>query len=376
MNLLELRDELDVVDRQITALYEKRMALCEEVARDKIRTGKQVLDPERERQKLDAVASFVHSDFDKKGVRELYSQLMTLSRRRQLEILQESGRCIDLGFKQVPAMDFAGKRVVYQGVEGAYAHIAARKSFSADSVFFNVKTWHDAMEAVEKGEADYAVLPIENSSHGAVTDNFDLLLRYPDCAIVGETDLLIRHALLGISGAEPGEIRRVYSHAQAIGQCSAFFETHPEIEAVPVLNTALAAKQVAESGDRTAAALASEEAAELYGLEVLQRGVNVQKQNTTRFLIVGKEKLYSAQASKISICFETSHQPGALYNALGNFIFNSVNMLMIQSRPIPERNFEYRFFVDVEGSLSDPNVINALNGLTDQAAALRVLGCY
>ncbi len=145
---------------------------------------------------------------------------------------------------------------------------------------------------------------------------------------------------------------------------------------MPVLNTALAAKQVAESGDRTAAALASEEAAELYGLEVLQRGVNAQKQNTTRFLIVGKGKTYSAQAAKISICFEASHQPGALYNALGNFIFNNVNMLMIQSRPIPERNFEYRFFVDVEGSLADPNVINALNGLTDQAAALRVLGCY
>ncbi len=376
MNLLELRDELDVVDRQIAALYEKRMALCEEVARDKIRTGKQVLDPAREKQKLDAVESFVHSDFDKKGVRELYSQLMTLSRRRQLEILQESGRRMDLGFQELPDMDFSGKRVVYQGVEGAYAHIAARKSFSTDSSFFNVKTWHDAMEAVNRGEADYAVLPIENSSHGAVTDNFDLLLRYPDCAIVGETDLLIRHALLGISGAVPGEIRRVYSHAQAIGQCSAFFEAHPEIEAVPVLNTALAAKQVAESGDRTAAALASEEAAELYGLEVLQRGVNAQKQNTTRFLIVGKGKVYRAKASKISICFEASHQPGALYNALGNFIFNNVNMLMIQSRPIPERNFEYRFFVDVEGSLSNPNVINALNGLTDQAAALRILGCY
>ncbi len=376
MNLLELRDELDVVDRQIAKLYEKRMALCEEVARDKIRTGKQVLDPAREKQKLDTVESFVHSDFDKKGVRELYSQLMTLSRRRQLEILQESGRCMDLGFQELPDMDFSAKRVVYQGVEGAYAHIAARKSFSEDSSFFNVKTWHDAMEAVEKGEADYAVLPIENSSHGAVTDNFDLLLRYPDCAIVGETDLLIRHALLGVSGAMPGKIRRVYSHAQAIGQCGAFFEAHPEIEAVPVLNTAVAAKQVAESGDRTAAALASEEAAELYGLEVLQRGVNAQKQNTTRFLIVGKGKVYRANASKISICFEASHQPGALYNALGNFIFNNVNMLMIQSRPIPERNFEYRFFVDVEGSLSDPNVINALNGLTDQAAALRVLGCY
>ncbi len=376
MNLLELRDQLDVVDKSISSLYEKRMQLCEAVARDKIRTGKQVFDPERERQKLDAVAELVHSDFDKKGVRELYQQLMTISRRRQLEILQENGRSFELGFTELPRIEREKQRVVYQGVEGAYAHIAARRSFSEDSELYNVKTWHDAMEAVEKGEADYAVLPIENSSQGAVTDNFDLLLRYPDCSIVMETDIVVSHALLAVPGTAFSDIRRVYSHPQAIGQCSAFFEAHPEIEAVPTLNTAVAAKQVAEQDDRHAAALASEETAALYGLEILQRAVNAQKQNTTRFLIVGKGLRYSREAGKTSICFEASHKPGALYNALGNFIFNDVNLLMIQSRPIPEKNFEYRFFVDVEGSLSDPNVVNALNGITDQVSALRILGCY
>lgn len=376
MNLLEIRGKLDVIDREIVELYQKRMELCGEVARDKIRTGKKVFDPVREAQKLDSVAAMVQTDFDKQAVRELYQQLMTLSRRLQFEILTEYGKTFDTGYHKVDQLKTSGCRVAYQGVEGAFAHLAAVRSFSGDCEFYNVRTWRDAMEEVKGGKADYAVLPIENSSHGAVSDNFDLLLEYPELAIVAETDLKVDHMLMAGEGASLNSLRKVYSHPQALGQCSQFFRNHPEIEAVPTINTAVAARLVADSGDRTLGALASEQAAELYGLTILERSVNQEKNNTTRFLIVGAEKVFQKDAHKISLCFETAHQPGALYNVLGNFIFNNVNMIMIQSRPIPEKTFEYRFFADIEGRLDDANIINALNGVEDQITELRILGCY
>lgn len=375
MDLLEIRDELDKLDAEIVRLYKRRMDLCADVAAFKIRTGKPVLDSAREQQKLDAVAALLPDDFDKKAVRELYQQMMTISRRLQLKILAEHGKCWDTGFQMVDAIARDGRRVAYQGVEGAYAHIAARSWAGAGTELFHVRTWRDAMEAVKSGAADYAVLPIENSSAGAVSDNFDLLLEY-DHAIVAEVDLKVSHALLGTAGCSEDKIRAVYSHAQALAQCSAFFAEHPDIEKITVANTALAAKMVAESGDASLAALASEEAGALYGLSVLRKEVNQQKTNTTRFIVVGAKREYSRDAGKISLCFEAAHKSGALYNVLGNFIFNDVNMVMIQSRPIPERNWEYRFFVDIEGRLDMPDIVNALTGMQDEVRMLRVLGCY
>lgn len=375
MDLLEIRNKLDVLDAELVRLYQERMALCADVAAFKIQTGKAVFDPKREQEKLAAVAGLVSADFDKKAVRELYQQLMTISRRLQLEILAAHGKRAESGFSMVDAIERKGKRVAYQGVEGAYAHLAARSWADADAELFHVKSWRDAMEAVQSGAADYAVLPIENSSAGMVSDNFDLLLQY-DNAIVAEVDLKVSHALLGVEGCREENLRAVYSHAQALAQCGSFFAAHPEIEKITVENTAVAAKLVAESKNPQIAALASEEAGALYGLSVLRREVNQQKANTTRFIVVGREKVYSAQAGKISLCFEAAHKSGALYNVLGNFIFNDVNMVMIQSRPIPERNWEYRFFVDVEGRLDMPSIENALAGMQGEVRMLRVLGCY
>lgn len=374
--LLDIRDQLDVIDREMTELYKKRMELCAEVANIKIKSGKAVFDPAREAEKLDTVESYLDDDFDKKGIRELYQQLMTISRRLQLGILSQHGKSFDTGYEKVEKREKLGKRAVYQGVEGAYAHIAAKQCFGKDADLTNVKTWKDAADMVKEGKADYAVLPIENSSHGVVSDNFDLLIKYPELAIIEEVDLKVEHALMSVEGAVKEELKAVYSHPQALGQCSDFFEKHPEITPVATANTAVAAKLVKERGDKTIAALASEESAELYGLKILERSVNQQKTNTTRFIIIGKEKTYRSDAKKISLCFETAHRPGALYNILGNFIFNDVNMTMISSRPVPERPFEYRFFVDIEGRLDMPNVINALSGMGDQVTELSILGNY
>lgn len=375
MDLLQIRDQLDQIDREIVRLYQQRMALCEEVARYKIETGKAVLDPERERQKLEAVAGMVSTSFDKKAIRELYQQMMTVSRRLQLGILAEHGKRYESDFVMCEEIPRANKRVVYQGVAGAYAHIAASSYFGEAAEIYSVRSWRDAMEAVKQGEADYAVLPIENSSAGAVSDNFDLLLAYEN-AIVAEVDIRVDHALMGLEGCSIEALEAVYSHGQALAQCSDFFAAHPEIEKVTVDNTAVAAKLVAESGNRRIAALASEQSAALYGLQVIQSSVNQQKTNTTRFIVVGSKREYSRSAGKISICFEAAHKSGSLYNVLGNFIFNDVNMIMIQSRPVPERNWEYRFFVDIEGRLDDSNIVNAFSGMQDEVCMFRVLGCY
>lgn len=375
MDLQEIRRQLDGIDAQIVSLYQQRMRLCAEVAEYKMQTGKPVFDPTREQEKLEAVAALLPGDFDKQAIRELYQQLMTISRRLQLSMLAAAGKPWEGGFRSVESLPTAGCRVVYQGVEGAYAHLAARRYFAAEAKFECVPSWRSAMEAVAGGEADYAVLPIENSSAGAVTDNFDLLLRYPH-SIVGEVDLRVEHALLARPGTHFSELRAVCSHPQALAQCAAFFEENPGLQRLSADNTAVAARLVAEGEDSHMAALASEEAAGLYGLTILRRGVNAHSANTTRFLIVGREPVYTAAAGKISLCFETAHKSGSLYNVLGNFIFNHVNMVMIQSRPIPERAFEYRFFVDIEGRLDQPAVINALTGLKEEVRMLRVLGCY
>ncbi len=374
-NLQEIREQLDQIDRKLVELFEERMSLCGNVAEFKIRTGKAVYDGEREKQKLEAARELAHGDFNKQAVAELFSQIMTISRRYQYQILAEHGKRGETGFREVEELNKEGVRVVYQGVEGAYSHAAALEFFGEDADVYHVPTWEDAMLEVEKGRAAYAVLPIENSSAGAVSDNYDLLVKYNNY-IVGEVLLTVNHALLGLPGASLEEIRTVYSHPQALMQSSVYLNSNKKWRQVSVANTAVAAKKVLEDQDPAQAAVASETAGRLYGLQVLKAGINHNKNNTTRFIVLANQPIYRKGAGKVSICFELPHKSGSLYNMLGNFIFNNVNMVMIESRPIPGRNWEYRFFVDIEGSLADAPVHNALLGIEKESVNMRILGNY
>lgn len=374
LDLQEIRGQLDVIDRELVALYEKRMKLCGEVAEFKIATGKPVYDGEREKQKLEAVAAMAGEEY-RRGAVELFTQIMTISRRLQYRLLAENGKTVDTGFTQVDQIPVKGAKVVYQGVEGAYSHEATMEYFGEDVDAYHVKTWEEAMKAVESGQADYAVLPIENSSAGAVSDNYDLLIKYHNY-IVAEVFLPVKHALLGVPGGSMEQIHTVFSHPQALMQCSEFLNSNGEWSQISVENTAVAAKKVLEENDPSQAAVASEAAARLYGLTVLREGINYNKDNVTRFIVVARHPVYRKDAGKISLCFELPHRSGTLYNMLSNFIYNDVNMFMIQSRPIPGRNWEYRFFVDIEGRLDDPAVNNALKGIAEESATLRVLGNY
>ena len=375
MDLQKIRDRLDVIDAEFVRLFEERMRLVGQVAEFKIETGKQVFDREREQAKIAAVRGLAHGAFNAQAAEELFTQLMTISRRYQYRLLEQNGRKEDLGFRQVDAIPTQGVKVVYQGVEGAYSHEAALAYFGEDAQIGHVRTWEDAMEAVESRDADYAVIPIENSSAGAVRDNFDLLLRH-DNVIVAEICIPVDHMLLGLPGANLADICTVYSHPQALMQSCEYLNARSHWRQISVENTAVAAQKVISDQNKSQAAVASRAAGRLYGLKVLAEGINHNKNNATRFIILAKDHIYRKDAGKVTICFELPHRSGTLYNMLGNLIYNGVNMRMIESRPIAGRNWEYRFFVDVEGNLGDTAIQNALRSVSEEAANMRILGNY
>lgn len=374
MDLQELRRKIDGIDSQIVSLYEQRMDISKEVAEYKIETGKKVFDKVREEEKLRAVKALTHNEFNSLGVEELFEQIMSMSRKLQYRLLTEKGSAGRLPFIGVDTLDTGNARVVFQGAEGAYSQAAMVKYFGEHVNSFHVDTFRDAMMAIEEGSADFAVLPIENSTAGIVSEIYDLLAEFENY-IVGEQIIKIEHCLMGIPGATLADIRTVFSHPQSLMQ-SARYLNERDFKQISMQNNAFAARKVAEDGDKTQAAIASEYAAEIYGLSILAKGINHSSTNSTRFIIVTNQKIFLKNAGKVSICFEVPHESGSLYHMLSHFIYNNLNMNRIESRPIEGRNWEYRFFIDFEGNLSDSAVKNALRGLRDEAQNLRILGNY
>ena len=374
-SLEELRERLDEIDGQLVDLYEKRMKVCEEVGEYKVKAGRKVFDRQREKEKLADVASRVTGDFNKKGIQELYQQLMSMSRKLQYQQLVEAGALGRLPFIRIDDLDKKNARVVFQGTEGAYGQAAMQQFFGEDVNSFHVRTFRDAMEAIEEGAADYAVLPIENSTAGPVIEMYDLLDEFENY-IVAETILPIVHTLSGLPGAKLSDIQKVYSKTEALMQTSRFLDDHSDWQRISVVNTAIAAKKVLKEQDISQAAVCSAYAAKVHGLEVLVDGINNDADNSTRFIVVTNQKVFLKDASKISIRFELPHQSGSLYRILSHFIYNDLNMSKIESRPIKGRPWEYCFFVDFEGNLEEAAVKNAIRGLREEAQNLKILGNY
>ncbi len=373
LDLGKIRLEINGIDEQLARLFEQRMHLVSQVAEYKIQTGKAVFDPERERQNLERVGQYVAREEDRQAMREILAHIMSISRKREYRQLVENGKAEPTGFAMVQELPLEGKRVAYAGVEGGFGYEAAVRFCDGKGERFAVPNHRAVLQAVEDGRADYGVLPIENSSAGAVTDVYDSLLSYNVC-LVAQMTLPVVHCLLGVPGAQLSDIRQVHSHPQALMQCSPYLGSYPQWEQVPESNTAASAKMVAEWGDRSQAAVASQAAAALYGLQVLAPSIQQSTDNTTRFVIVTREHLYREDASKLCLCLECRHETGSLYQMLSHFAYNGLNLTQIESRPIPGRNWEYRFFLDAEGNLKDPGVQNALKGLQAEAALCRILG--
>ena len=280
-----LRKKLDSIDDQIAALYEQRMKVCGEVGEYKVKAGRKVFDRQREKEKLADVASKVSGDFNKKGIQELYQQLMSMSRKLQYQQLVEAGALGRLPFIRINDLDKENARVVFQGTERAYSQAPTYQFFRNNVNSFHVRTFREAMESIEEGAADYAVLPIENSTAGPVIEMYDLLDEFENY-IVAETILPVVHTLAGLPGTKLSDIKKVYSKTEALMQTSRFLDDHADWQKISVVNTAIAAKKVLEENDISQAAVCSSYAAQVHGLSVLVDEINDDADNSTRFIVV------------------------------------------------------------------------------------------
>ncbi|MDE7327389.1 MAG: chorismate mutase [Lachnospiraceae bacterium] len=373
IDLKDSRAEIDRIDQQIVALFERRMQVAADVAEYKKSVGKPVFDKAREEEKLLAVKNLCADEFNGQAVREVFKQIMSISRRLQYTLNQEP---LNGGFKVLSSLPRdAETKVVFFGAPGSYSEQAMEECFGEEITSFPAATFKEVMEAVRDGLADFGVLPIENTTTGGITDSYDLMVDF-DNYIVGEHVLRINQALLGLDGAKVDGIRTVYSHAQGILQSREFLKSHPMIQAIESGSTAGAACLVAKEGDPTKAAIASVRAAKKYGLRVLADQINSEEGNSTRFIIITGRKEHLCTADRVAICFSLPHETGSLYNMLSNIIYNGLNMTKIESRPLPGRNFEYRFFVDFEGTLTQAAVQDTLSCIRKEALDMKLLGNY
>ncbi len=374
MDLEGLRLKIDEIDKKLVELYEQRMEVCANVAQVKIETGRKIFDSGREREKLDQVKALAHNEFNSHGVEELFEQIMSMSRKLQYQLMTENGSLGKLPFICVDSIDIQDAKVVYQGSEGSFSQVAMHSFFGTDVKSMHVDTFRDAMSAIEEGRAEYAVLPIENSTAGIVNEIYDLLVEYENY-IVGEQIIKIEHCLMAIQGTGKEDIKTVYSHPQSLMQCARYLKNY-DWQQISMKNNAFAAQKIADLGDKTLAAIAGEHAANIYGLQVLEKGINQSDTNSTRFIVITNQKIFRRDARKVSICFEIPHKSGSLYHILSHFIYNNLNMTKIESRPIQDQNWEYRFFIDFEGNLADSSVKNALLGLREETKNMKILGNY
>lgn len=372
VDLAESREKIDKIDKEIVRLFQERMNVATDVAAYKRSTGKKVFDPQREEEKIKTLRNMADDEFNKMGIEDLFRQIMSISRKYQYQVL---GPVVnEIPFRQVDSLDVnEDTRVVCFGEHGAFTEQAMEEVFGKNITSFNKQSFREVMETVAQGDAKYGVLPIENTSTGGISDIYDLLVDY-DVTIVAEHVIKVEQDLLGLPGTKLEDIQMIYSHPQGLMQCAKFLENHSDILTKSYSSTAGAAKKVKDDQDKTQAAIASKRAADVFGLEVLQPSINYESNNCTRFIIISNQRIFLSDANKLSLCFEVKHQAGALYNMLANFYYNDLNLTKIESRPIENRNWEYRFFVDVEGNINSPGVGNALASVKEFASKLSVLG--
>lgn len=376
MELQDYRKKIDEIDAQLTALFTERMQTAAQIAAYKKEHGLSVLDAGRERQKLSEIAKLVPEEFEDATL-SLYSLIFELSRGYQNRLLgtnAELPKKIEQAIQNTPQL-FPPKAIVAcQGVEGAYSQQACEKLFRTPNVFY-FSTFDAVFSAIEQGFCQYGVIPLENSTAGSVNKVYDLMTKHK-FSIVRSVRLKVDHALLALPGAKPGEIREIYSHEQAISQCAQFLQSLGDVKIVRCENTAAAAKLVAESGRRDIAALAARSCVGLYGLECLQSSVQDQGNNYTRFICISRGLEIYPGADRTSLMMVLPHKPGALYKVLSRFYALGVNLNKLESRPMPERNFEFMFYFDLDTSVYSPQFIQLMGELQSISEEFAYLGSY
>lgn len=373
MSLEEIRNEIDAIDEELLSLFIRRMECSRRVAQYKYDNGLPIFNAQREEQILDKVESAA-GDYGS-SARQLYTSIIQLSRSLQHDMLgsgENLRQHILHAQKHIPyASD--DQRVICFGVPGTYAHKACRSFFPKVTPVFR-PTFHEVFTALENEEADFAVIPIENSSAGSVTDVYDLMLRYR-FSIAAAISLPIDHCLAAKEGTTLQSIRQIYSHEQALYQCSDYLRSRA-LQKEVCHSTAAAAAMVSESDRHDIAVICSEEAAEKYGLTILLRGFQNNPHNTTRFLLITKNLYIEDSADKISLCFSLPHVTGSLYHILGRLAADGLNLTKIESRPKPNTDFEYLFYLDFTGTIKDPRTLALLCALSEEMTDFSFLGNY
>lgn len=376
MDLTELRRQIDGIDDQLVQLFCRRMELCAQVAEYKKANGLPILMPAREREKLKDVAEKAGPDMAN-YTRTLYAMLFELSRSYQSKLSGGSRQLYEMitqSIQDTPNLFPQTAMVACQGVEGAYSQLACEKIFPNPMILY-FKTFDGVFQAIDQGLCQYGILPIENSTAGSVTKVYDLIIQH-NFYIVRTFRLKIDHNLLANPGAKLEDIKEIYSHEQAINQCSTFLHSLKGVNVVPVANTAVASEMVASSGRKDVAALSSRSCAELYNLSCLASSVQDKGNNRTRFICISRNMEIYPGSDKTSIMMVLNHRPGALYKVLARIYTLGINVTKLESRPIPDREFEFMFYFDLETSIYSEQFVQLMCELEDLCEEFKYLGSY
>ena len=376
MDINELRQQIDGIDDELVELFRRRMDVSREIAAYKKAEGQKVYDGARERSKLADIAQKSGEDMREYST-ILWSLLMDLSKTYQVSLSAEEN---ELGKSIADAIESTPKEfprfadVACQGVEGAYSQIACEKLFAVPSIMY-FKSFDAVFSAIEQGFCRYGILPIENSTAGSVNQVYDLMMKH-NFHIVRSVRIKIDHSLVAKKGTKKGDIKEIVSHEQAINQCSDFIKSLGKVKITVCENTAEAAKLVAESERRDIAALSSHNCEGLYGLECIEEAVQDKGNNFTRFICISKNLEIYPGADKTSIMAVTAHKPGALYKLMSRFYAYGINLTKLESRPLPDRNFEFMFYFDLDKTVYSPQLIRLMGELSETCERFEYLGSY
>ena len=376
MDITELREEIDRIDDALVKLFVDRMNVSAKIAAYKKEHQMPILVPAREREKLQDVAQKAGPEMAN-YTRVLYSMLFELSRSyqgKQNNTATPLYGKITEAISSTPNLFPQQAMVACQGVEGAFSQIACEKIFKAPFIMY-FKNFEGVFTAIEQGLCQYGILPIENTTAGSVKKVYDLMIQH-NFSIVRSIRMKIDHNLLANAGADLSTIREIYSHEQAISQCHHFLSTLPNVKIIPVENTAVAAEMVAKSGRTDIAALSSRGCAELYGLKCLATSVQDAGNNHTRFICISKKLEIYPGSDKTSIMMILNHRPGALYKVLARLYALGINVTKLESRPLPDRDFEFMFYFDLDTSIYSEEFVQLMCELDDLCEEFKYLGSF
>ena len=372
MDLLgDYRTEIDKIDKEMTKLLEKRMNISKSISKYKMEHDMQIFHPEREKIVIEKNKGYLENKEYGDLVESYYDNLMYLSRLVQQKEIYSENNIYTKPYKN----DRENLVVGYQGVPGSFGNEAMLKYFKNIKEAKSYEKFEDVFKAVEDGEIEYGILPVENSSTGGIGTVEDLLKEY-NLYIVGEECIRISQNLFGIKGATVDDIKEVYSHPQGFEQSTKFFDKHKDYNLIPYSNTAISAKLVSDLKDKSKAAIASERAAKLYDLKIIKKDVNDLKNNYTRFIVIGRDLECDETCDKVSILFSIEDTSGGLYTVIRDIKEFGLNMSKIESRPNRNNPWNYIFFVDFDGNLFDVNIKKAINTIARSSKYFKLLGCY